>query len=178
MLSHQSTCDMNKERTAVGTTSLKTRSASKRTASSNGDTGNESKSKASKRDYIPDNNSNNTIGKEEIDPPPTPQEVKVGFCHRTLRTTGQQRIICVDCGCCLPDRVLDETLEKRNFADSGVDHQRAAELDKFLSFASSTTTIGTGQSSLARAQNRLKPTAKKKAAARKAPAKKAPAKKR
>jgi transcription initiation factor TFIIIB Brf1 subunit/transcription initiation factor TFIIB len=44
--------------------------------------------------------------------------------------------ICVGCGGCLPERLMDETLEKRNFSDSNKDHNRGSELDKYLSFAS------------------------------------------
>ena len=44
--------------------------------------------------------------------------------------------ICLDCGCVQPDRIMDETLEKRNFMDSGKDHNRGSELDRYLSFAS------------------------------------------
>lgn len=65
-------------------------------------------------------------------------------------------VICTSCACCLPDRILDETLEKRNFADSGKNHERTMEIDKHLSFASAGTTIGNGQGSLQKAQNRLK----------------------
>ena len=43
--------------------------------------------------------------------------------------------ICADCGCCLPERLLDEALEKRNFMDSGKDHNRGSELDKYLGLA-------------------------------------------
>ena len=43
--------------------------------------------------------------------------------------------ICEGCGACLPERIMDETLEKRNFSDSNKDHNRGAELDKYLSFA-------------------------------------------
>ena len=31
-------------------------------------------------------------------------------------------VVCQICGCVLPDRIVDEGLEKRNFADSGKDH--------------------------------------------------------
>jgi transcription initiation factor TFIIB len=68
-------------------------------------------------------------------------------------------VICHDCGVCLPDRIMDEGLEKRNFMDSGKDHNRGTELDKYLSFASQSTVIGKGTGNLQRAQNRLKPSA-------------------
>ena len=48
--------------------------------------------------YIPDNNSNNIIPKEEIVPPPTNIERKQGYCLRPFRETGQQRYICTVCG--------------------------------------------------------------------------------
>ena len=48
--------------------------------------------------YIPDNNSNNIIPKEEIVPAPTAIERKQGYCLRPFRETGQQRYICTVCG--------------------------------------------------------------------------------
>merc|ERR1712012_1481048 len=48
--------------------------------------------------YIPDNNSNNIIPKEEIVPAPTNIERKQGYCLRPFRETGQQRYICAVCG--------------------------------------------------------------------------------
>jgi transcription initiation factor TFIIIB Brf1 subunit/transcription initiation factor TFIIB len=44
--------------------------------------------------------------------------------------------ICASCGFCLPERILDETLEKRNFSDSKKDQNRGSQLDAYLSFAS------------------------------------------
>ena len=44
--------------------------------------------------------------------------------------------ICHDCGAVLPELMMDEQLEKRNFMDSGKDHMRGSELDKYLTFAS------------------------------------------
>ena len=44
--------------------------------------------------------------------------------------------VCTDCGAVLPELMMDEQLEKRNFQDSGKDHNRGSELDKYLSFAS------------------------------------------
>ena len=66
---------------------------------------------------------------------------KCSNCGSTLFVEDPVRgdSICADCGCCLPDRIQDETLEKRNFSDSGQgakDHQRGSVLDSYLSFAS------------------------------------------
>ena len=43
--------------------------------------------------YIPDNNSNNVVNKECIDPPPNEEERRAGFCQRTI-SDGRQRLIC------------------------------------------------------------------------------------
>ena len=43
--------------------------------------------------YIPDNNSNNVVNKEHINPPPNEEERRVGFCQRTI-SDGRQRLIC------------------------------------------------------------------------------------
>ena len=43
--------------------------------------------------YIPDNNSNNVVNKEYINPPPNEEEVRTGFCQRTI-SDGRQRLIC------------------------------------------------------------------------------------
>lgn len=48
--------------------------------------------------YVPDNNSNNIIPKNDINPPPTAVERKQGYCLRPFRETGQQRYICTVCG--------------------------------------------------------------------------------
>lgn len=48
--------------------------------------------------YVPDNNSNNIICKNEIEPPPTAMEKRQGYCLRPFRETGQQRYICTVCG--------------------------------------------------------------------------------
>ena len=47
--------------------------------------------------YIPDNNSNNVMNKDSIDPPPNEAERAQGFCQRQLRD-GQSRLICISCG--------------------------------------------------------------------------------
>ena len=48
--------------------------------------------------YTPDNNSINTIPKEEIVPPPTEIEKKKRYCLRPVRETGEHRFICTVCG--------------------------------------------------------------------------------
>lgn len=80
-----------------------------------------------------------------------------GVADRFVEDRVRGDTICFECGCCLPDRVIDDALEKRNFMDSGKDHNRGAELDKFLNFASQSTVIGTGRGKLQQAQNRLNP---------------------
>ena len=47
--------------------------------------------------YKPDNNSNNVIELESIQPPPSEEERKKGFCHRKM-PNGQNRLICIVCG--------------------------------------------------------------------------------
>ena len=47
--------------------------------------------------YKPDNNSCNVINKNEMDPPPTEEELDRGYCHRTL-TNGKIRLVCTTCG--------------------------------------------------------------------------------
>ena len=48
--------------------------------------------------YVPDNNSNNIISKNDISPSPTTIEKKQGYCLRPFNETGQQRYICTVCG--------------------------------------------------------------------------------
>ena len=43
--------------------------------------------------YIPDNNSNNVVNKEHINPAPNEEERRAGFCQRTI-SDGRQRLIC------------------------------------------------------------------------------------
>lgn len=47
--------------------------------------------------YKPDNNSNNVINRNDIQPPPNDHELVQGFCQRRL-VNGQTRLICVTCG--------------------------------------------------------------------------------
>ena len=47
--------------------------------------------------YTPDNNSNNVIGRHQIQPPPTDEEKKQGYCIRQFANC-QQRFICTVCG--------------------------------------------------------------------------------
>ena len=47
--------------------------------------------------YTPDNNSNNVINKHQINPPPTEDEFKQGYCIRQFANS-QQRFICTVCG--------------------------------------------------------------------------------
>ena len=49
--------------------------------------------------------------------------------------------ICTTCGGCSPNKMFDETQEKRNFLD-GPDHSRGSCVDFYLQFSGVTTTIG------------------------------------
>ena len=66
--------------------------------------------------------------------------------------------VCNECGGCSPEKIIDETPEKRNFV-GGKDHSRCSEINYYIDFAGQNTTIkgkkkGTGNI-LQKLQNQL-----------------------
>lgn len=71
--------------------------------------------------------------------------------------TDQERgnYICNGCGMVHEDRIMDESLERRNFAD-GPNHMRGFYVDPLLGFSDTRTVIGNGRGKMQRIHNNLK----------------------